>query len=66
MSVRYATPDTFAYVVSVYVCRCGWTTEQHGPHAGELPSGWVHLGADEDGEHLCAVCAGNAQAPTKS
>ena len=57
MSVRYATPDGFAYVVGVYVCGCGRAAEQQGFHAAELPPGWVQLPDDSRGEHLCPECA---------
>ena len=56
MSVRYATPDTFAYVVGVYVCRCGRTAEQHGRHAGEEPSGWIRVEGAEEPHDVCPDC----------
>lgn len=57
MSVRIGSPDTFAYVVGVYVCRCGRTAEQHGVHAGETPPGWVPLEGHQEPEHMCPTCA---------
>jgi hypothetical protein len=68
MSLRIGSPDTFAYVVGVYVCRCGRTSEQHGLHAGETPPGWVpvRLEGDEEAEHMCPVCAAWAESQTRS
>ena len=66
VSVRIGSPDTFAYVVAVYVCRCGRTAEQHGVHAGDLPSGWVPLEGDEEPEHMCPMCAAWMQQQTRS
>jgi hypothetical protein len=62
MSLRIGWPDTFPYVVGVYVCRCGRSTEQHGRHAGEVPPDWVRLDGGEDAEHMCPVCAAWAEA----
>jgi hypothetical protein len=63
MSVRIGSPDTFAYVVGVYVCRCGRTAEQHGLHVGDMPPGWVRIAGDGDEpDHACPVCAAWAQA----
>ena len=66
MSVRIGSPDTFAYVVGVYVCECGRTAEQHGLHVGDLPPGWVRVGDDEEPDHLCPQCAAWAQAALRS
>jgi len=61
MSVRIGSPDTFAYVVGVYDCRCGRSAEQHGLRVGELPPGWVRVGGgDEERDHLCPQCAAQA------
>jgi hypothetical protein len=67
MSVRIGSPDTFAYVVGVYVCRCGRTAEQHGLHVGEMPPGWARVaGESEEQDHLCPQCAAWAQAQPRS
>jgi hypothetical protein len=67
MSLRIGSPDTFAYVVGVYACRCGRTAEQHGLHVGELPPGWVRIADDdEEPDHLCPQCAARAQAHPRS
>ena len=67
MSVRIGSPDTFAYVVGVYVCRCGRTAEQHGLHAGEEPPGWMRVaGGDDESADVCPVCAAWAQESLKS
>ena len=66
MSLRIGSPDTFAYVVGVYVCRCGRTAEQHGLHAGELPPGWVPLEGEDEAEHMCPICAAWMEAETRS
>jgi hypothetical protein len=66
MSVRYASPDTFAYVVSVYVCRCGRTAEQHGQHAGDEPAGWVRYAYGDETEHACPECAPNVAPAARS
>jgi len=62
MSVRYGTADTFPYVVSVHVCRCGRTAEEHGLHAGEDPPGWVRYRDEGETEHACPDCAPNVAA----
>ena len=64
MSVRYGTPDTFPYVVGVYVCRCGRTAEQHGRKAGEEPPGWVRVAAEEEAQDVCPDCAAAGFAST--
>jgi len=66
MSVRYGSPDTLPYVVSVYVCRCGRTGEQHGLHAGEEPRGWVPYEHEGETEHACPDCAPSVAARAKS
>ncbi len=66
VTVLYGSPDAFAFVVGVYVCRCGRTAEQHGVHAGEAPPGWVRRPGEQEPEHICPDCAANLTDRTAS
>lgn len=57
MTVRYGSPDSFAFVEAVYVCGCGRTADRHGRHAGVLPPGWVELAGENEPGHACPECA---------
>ena len=65
MSVRYGTPETFPFLVGVYVCRCGRTAEQHGREAGEEPSGWVRVPGEDESQDVCPDCAAKGYAATR-
>ena len=54
MPVVYGSPDLLPSLSVVYVCACGFRLGEYGTHAGDPPTGWMHV---SDGEYLCAHCA---------